>query len=414
MRACSDGCSHAERRDCVHQRQLSGKRPCSVSFARECNNTRERGVLSARTVDARYDQSAEERFHNRSIGFTLKRRFMKTPSTTRRFFRRTSLNREAGTFKKEGRHDEAFFGGTHNDPFFRPRQPAVQPKASTHSSPANRVQSVHIVNSAKETVQRQADPLPNFSQGDFDSCGAASVVAAIMIQDRQASTGGVPNNSGFLAAANIVLSYYSMHQSEVIAALEARRRLSHERATDTAIITHPSLAGLAPGQVAQIGWYVRVGATGVNMHAFLIGRLNNGTWYLYDQGPSPPVRFTATSLAQLDAQIRTRQLQEPTGCLQALRPNSGSALSVDGQASIFWETWAACRERQRIYSRRAPVSVKWTPVFSPSGAISPSAPSIANTTTSRQLRRRQRHSPAAAEQLSKCLPEGSCSTQPIL
>jgi len=300
---------------------------------------------------------------------------MKTPSTTRRFFRRKSLNREAGIFKKEGRHDEAFFGGTHREPFFRPRQPAAQPGTSTHSSPANRVQSVQIVNSAKETVQRQIDPLPNFSQGDFDSCGAASIVAAIMIQDRQASSAGVPNNSGFLAAANIVLAYYSMHQSEVIAGLETRKRLSHDRATElywnlrtilmnirensrqpgatvtehdyqylsaaiyalyvastsglsqaaiggitnllgmtmtstgglesyTAIITHPSLAGLAPGQVAQIGWYVRVGATGVNMHAFLIGRLNNGTWYLYDQGPSPPVRFTATSLVQLDAQIR--------------------------------------------------------------------------------------------------------------
>src|SRR5947207_1804475 len=266
---------------------------------------------------------------------------MKTRATTRRFLRRTSLNREAGIFKKEGRSEESFFGGTHHEPFFRPRPPAVHPKTSTHSAPANRVQSVHIANSVKGTVQRQPDPLPNFSQGDFDSCGAASIVAAIMIQDRQASTGGVANNSGFLAAANIVLSYYSMHQSEVIAGLEARKRLSHQQATDlywnlrtilmstrensrlpgaavtehdyqylsaaiyalyvastsglsqaaigsitnllgvsmtsagglesyTSIITHPSLAGLAPGQVAQIGWYVRVGATGVNMHAFLI------------------------------------------------------------------------------------------------------------------------------------------------
>src|SRR3989442_8923246 len=172
------------------------------------------------------------RFDNCSIGFTLERWLMKTPSRTRRLFRRTSLNREAGAFKKESRQEEAFFGGTHREPFFRPRPPAGQPKTSTHSSTVNRVQSVHIVNSVKGTVQRQADPLPNFSQGDFDSCGAASIVAAIMINDRQASAGGVPNNSGFLSAANIVLSYYSMHQNEVIAGLQERKRLSQEKATE--------------------------------------------------------------------------------------------------------------------------------------------------------------------------------------
>jgi hypothetical protein len=228
--------------------------------------------------------------------------------------------------------------------------------------------------SVNKEIQRQQDALPNVSQGNFDSCGAASIIAAIMIHDKQLST-IVPNNSGFIAAANIVLSYFTMHQTTVIAGLVTNKRITNDQAENlywtlrrqllrirndsrlpgasvaevdyqilsaaiyalyvsqtsglsqaaignitnmlgmtvaseggvasySDIITHTSLRGLAPGQIAQIGWYVRTGGTGVGMHAFLIGRLNNGTWYLYDQGPNPPVRFTSSSLNELDAIIR--------------------------------------------------------------------------------------------------------------
>lgn len=226
----------------------------------------------------------------------------------------------------------------------------------------------------KGNIQRQVDELPNLSQGAYDSCGAASLIAAIMIYDRQRG-GAVPDNTGFVSATNIVLSYYSMHQASIISGLETRRRLDHDTANDLywelrrlllqirndsrvpgaaiaeadyqhlaaaiyalhvsntsglsqaaisnimsmlgmagqshgglesygAIISHPSITGLVPGQIAQVGWYVRVGATGVNLHAFLIGRLNNGEWFLYDQGPNPPKRFRAWSLAELDGIIR--------------------------------------------------------------------------------------------------------------
>jgi hypothetical protein len=217
--------------------------------------------------------------------------------------------------------------------------------------------------------------MPKVSQGSFDTCGAASLVAAIMIHDKQLST-TVPDNSGFVAASNIVLSYFTMNRESIISGLAASRKIPDEQAEKlfdylrgellrmrnesikpgsvvpqndfqilsvaiyalhisptsglsqaaiwnitnmlgikteskggltsySEIINHSSLKALTAGQVAQIGWYVSRGGGRYGLHAFIIGRLNNGTWYLYDQGPDPPVRFTASSLPELDAVIRT-------------------------------------------------------------------------------------------------------------
>jgi hypothetical protein len=227
----------------------------------------------------------------------------------------------------------------------------------------------------KEVINRQSDLMPEVSQGSFNTCGASSLVAAIMIHDKQLST-TVPDNSGFVAAANIVLSYFTMNRESIISGLASGRKIPAEQAEKlfdylksellrmrnanlkpgavvtqndfqvlsvsiyalhisptsglsqaaiwnitnmlgiktksqgglisySEIINHSSLKALAPGQVAQVGWYVHKGGGRYGLHALIIGRLNNGTWYLYDQGPSPPVRFTASSLAELDSVIRT-------------------------------------------------------------------------------------------------------------
>ncbi|HOS73596.1 MAG TPA: DUF4157 domain-containing protein, partial [Bacteroidales bacterium] len=227
----------------------------------------------------------------------------------------------------------------------------------------------------KEASNRQSDLMPEVSQGSFDTCGAASLVAAIMIHDKQLSTSSVPDNSGFIAAANIVLSYFTMNRESVISGLAAGRKIPAEQAEKifdfiknellrmrndslkpgavvqqydfqilsvaiyalhispasglsqaaiwnitnmlgikteskgglrsySEIINHSLLKALAPGQVAQIGWYVSRGGGKYGLHALIIGRLNNGTWYLYDQGTDPPARFTASSLPELDAVIR--------------------------------------------------------------------------------------------------------------
>jgi hypothetical protein len=66
------------------------------------------------------------------------------------------------------------------------------------------------------------------------------------------------------------------------------------------IFSHAILTGLQPDQIAQVLWLVRTG----QQHAFLIGRLHTGEWFLSDQGPSPAAEFRAPSLADLRTTVR--------------------------------------------------------------------------------------------------------------
>jgi hypothetical protein len=72
------------------------------------------------------------------------------------------------------------------------------------------------------------------------------------------------------------------------------------------IFTSPILAKLEPGRIAQVSWYVvkgpstdRPGETRLGSHAFLIGRLKVGTWFLSDQGAVPALEIEADDLATL-------------------------------------------------------------------------------------------------------------------
>jgi hypothetical protein len=75
------------------------------------------------------------------------------------------------------------------------------------------------------------------------------------------------------------------------------------------ILTSSILTGLAPGRIAQVGWFVRTGqpdSTGqfpVGHHVFLIGRFRTGEWFLSDQGPQPPTEITAPDFQTLRARI---------------------------------------------------------------------------------------------------------------
>jgi len=60
-----------------------------------------------------------------------------------------------------------------------------------------------------------------------------------------------------------------------------------------AIFTNDIVTSLAPDQIAQVFWFVVSG----QQHAFLIGRLSTGKWFLSDQGQ--PAQFQADSLADL-------------------------------------------------------------------------------------------------------------------
>src|SRR5258708_31642437 len=65
------------------------------------------------------------------------------------------------------------------------------------------------------------------------------------------------------------------------------------------IFSNAIVPGLDRDQIAQIGWFVKPGP----QHAFLIGRLQTGEWFLSDQGPRPAVEFRAPTLAFLQGQV---------------------------------------------------------------------------------------------------------------
>ena len=242
----------------------------------------------------------------------------------------------------------------------------------------------HVFQGSEEPhrkIRRKGDPFPKASQGDLQSCGAASIVAAIMIHDKEANS-----NSGFIGACNIVLSYYSKHHKAITDHLEKGGKTSNDDAekfyggmltalltardnsnvpnaqiSDTdanmlagalyglyidpggglvpsainsiremlgvgtknstgglnsysEIISCPALQGLAPGQIAQVSWHVKLGAGArlgtirTGRHVFLIGRLKDGTWYMFDQ--AKPTHFEAPTLGALDSTI---QKQSATG-----------------------------------------------------------------------------------------------------
>lgn len=76
---------------------------------------------------------------------------------------------------------------------------------------------------ARAQIARQpakAQEFPGFSQQDFVTCGAASLVSAIMIWDRERKDPGAPNTL-LLAACNAVLVYLDDNKSAVVKRLDA-------------------------------------------------------------------------------------------------------------------------------------------------------------------------------------------------
>ena len=70
------------------------------------------------------------------------------------------------------------------------------------------------------------------------------------------------------------------------------------------IFADPDLRGLKPGEAAQLNWITTVrqqysdgrdAGTAQGLHAFLVGRGKDGTWFLSDQGVVPALHLEATS-----------------------------------------------------------------------------------------------------------------------
>ncbi len=223
------------------------------------------------------------------------------------------------------------------------------------------------------TIQRKPlpiDMLPNYSQ-EGDTCGATSLVTALMIYDKQNK-----NFDTTLAAHDIILTWLIQHKKktiklwtkkglkgeklygQVFSVLQGTRdnlakgipiqeseyqvmgmalyllyvdKTSGLSASEIEglqrklglyngksdlidnggeVFSNSVVANLQPGQIAQIAWYVKTsgpdknGNYNLGPHAFLIGRLNTGGWFLHDQGPRPAARFVDGSLAGLESQVR--------------------------------------------------------------------------------------------------------------
>ncbi|MBW4520127.1 MAG: hypothetical protein KME16_10560 [Scytolyngbya sp. HA4215-MV1] len=211
------------------------------------------------------------------------------------------------------------------------------------------------VPSASKTVpnlQKQDDPpvLPGFSQGEGDTCGAASLVTALMIWDQENYNPTVPNLR-VVTVCNLVLSYMSQFRQKTIQAWKNLKVISDPEAffnlqvaaltqlredarqtgaklneaqylqitrslyflhvkgkggltseqihnirqligltssksetpkTFDDLFSNSIVQGLKPGQIAQVTWATQGDNAGEQgrEHAFLIGRLKNGKYFL--------------------------------------------------------------------------------------------------------------------------------------
>ena len=66
-----------------------------------------------------------------------------------------------------------------------------------------------------------------------------------------------------------------------------------------AIFNHPIITGLQADQFAQVIWLLKTG----EQHAFLMGRLQSGEWFLSDQGPNPVAEIHSATLSDLHTQV---------------------------------------------------------------------------------------------------------------
>jgi Domain of unknown function (DUF4157) len=82
---------------------------------------------------------------------------------------------------------------------------------------SSNITSPKIARSVNPLLQKDDSPtpLPGFSQGTYDSCGAASVVTALMIWDRERKDKSTPNEL-LVTACNLVLTYMVNYRAKTI------------------------------------------------------------------------------------------------------------------------------------------------------------------------------------------------------
>ena len=127
-------------------------------------------------------------------------------------------------------------------------------------------------------------------------------------RDRLCGTGTTPSETEY-QSLSIILKDFGVSSGEILSKLGLKRLISSPNIQRSLadIFGDPGLNALKPGETAQIGWYASVrtvdssGTSGTmsGSHAFLIGRAKAGTWFLSNQGDSPPLHLEADTLANL-------------------------------------------------------------------------------------------------------------------
>lgn len=96
------------------------------------------------------------------------------------------------------------------------------------------------------------------------------------------------------------------------------------------IFEDPVLTGLQAGGIAQVAWYVRTsepdesGQVSLGNHVFLVGRFDDGQWFLSDQGQTDPLELVAPSLRELRTELERASRDGRTSI--HTRPLSGPVL----------------------------------------------------------------------------------------
>ena len=189
----------------------------------------------------------------------------------------------------------------------------------------------------------RAPSMPGFSQKG-DTCGAASLVTALFLWDRERAS---PDNAAVVHACDLVLTANDGNPKANTVAIEAvqtvramamvpgtklgqteyehlalglavlyngRAGMTSEDISNLAramgmrpfafgggdtlaeVLASDAVTKLKPGEIGQLNWIIA--ATGGG-HAMLLGRHEDGTWFFSDQGVSPPKEIQCGSHAEL-------------------------------------------------------------------------------------------------------------------
>jgi hypothetical protein len=126
-------------------------------------------------------------------------------------------------------------------------------------------------------------------------------------------------------SSSTILSGFGSDVHEVLRKLGLKKPATEsQKDTLAEIFADAALNGLKPGEVAQIIWYMtvkQVDSSGKNLgtvpelHAFLIGRANAGTWFLSNQGDKPPLHLETGTLPDLHAALDKAAAAGQTGLI---------------------------------------------------------------------------------------------------